>query len=339
MKIEQIKTISRFEEIRDTWNELLHSSDQNSVFLTHQWFYSWWRWLSEGKSLEIFLYRSDSGTPVGIAPLMRENDILAFMASGEVTDYCDFIIRSGKEREFFESLLDFFRVQYPGVQKILLMNIKQTSKTLYFLPHLAAKYDFTCTVTESEVAPVLTLPASYEDFLALLSRKNRHDLRRKLKRVEELEGVRTVKVLDAVGLQSSINSFIQLHRRSDASKEEFWRAQGMADFFQEIALQFSPQGWVELLLMLHNEASITRLRGRPYIVRCTTFPRPFQPRIASRQLSVKPRLKPPPQSETTLLTDSSTEGSLTPVYVPPDAPKALAARKRWVVTRSSLAGR
>lgn len=253
MKIEQIKTISMFEEIRDTWNELLYSSDQNSIFLTHQWFYSWWRWLSEGKPLEIFLYRSDSGSPLGIAPLMREDDVLAFMASREVTDYCDFIIRRGKEREFFESLLDFFRVQYPGVQKILLMNIKQTSKTLYFLPHLAAKYDFTCTVTESEVAPMLSLPASYEDFLALLSRKNRHDLRRKLRRMEELDGVNTVKVVDAVGLQSSINSFIQLHRRSNASKEEFWRAQSMADFFREIALQFSPQGWVELLLLLHNE--------------------------------------------------------------------------------------
>ena len=253
MKIEQIKTVSRFEELRNIWNELVYSSDQNSIFLTHQWFYSWWRWLSEGKSLEILLYRSDSGPPVGIAPLMRENDVLAFLASREVTDYCDFIVRSGKEREFFESLLDFIRAQYPGVQKILLINIKQTSKTLHLLSQLAAKYDFTCTVTESEVAPILSLPTSYEDFLALLSRKNRHDLRRKLRRLEELEGVRTVKVMDAAGLQNSIKSFIQLHRRSDASKEEFWGSQGMADFFREIALQFSPQGWVELLLLLHNE--------------------------------------------------------------------------------------
>jgi CelD/BcsL family acetyltransferase involved in cellulose biosynthesis len=253
MKIEQIKSIHRFEEIRNAWNELLYSCEQNSIFLTHQWFYSWWRWFSKGKSLEILLFRNSSGTPVGIAPLMRENDILSFMASREVTDYCDFIIGDGKEGEFFETLLDFFRSQYPGTHKIRLINFRQTSKTLLFLPQLAAKYDFSCTVSELEVAPALSLPASYEDFLAFLSRKNRHDLRRKLRRMEELEGVKTVKVVDAVGLQNSINSFIQLHRRSDTSKEEFWQAQGMADFFREIALQFSPQGWVELFLLVHNE--------------------------------------------------------------------------------------
>jgi CelD/BcsL family acetyltransferase involved in cellulose biosynthesis len=259
MKIEKIKSIHRFKEIRDTWNGLLYSCEHNSIFLTHQWFYSWWRWLSQGKSLEILLFRNRSGTPVGIAPLMSEKDILCFMASREVTDYCDFIIGDGKEEEFFEALLDFFRAQYPETHKISLINLKQTSKTLLFLPQLAAKYDFSCTVSESEVAPVLSLPASHEDFLAHMSRKNRHDLKRKLRRMEELEGTKMVRIVDAVGLQNSVSSFIQLHRRSDASKEEFWQAQGMADFFREIVIQFSPRGWVELFFLEHDENIIAAL--------------------------------------------------------------------------------
>jgi CelD/BcsL family acetyltransferase involved in cellulose biosynthesis len=253
MKIEQIRNFHRFEKIRETWNKVLFSSDQNCIFLTHQWFYSWWKWLSEGKSLEIICSWNDEGRPIGIAPLMKEKNSLAFIASQEVSDYCDFIVLRGKEEEFFQGLLDFIRNQYTEVEKIQLINIKQDSRSIPFMEKTAPKYDFACTASESEVTPVLSLPSSYEEFLSLMSRKSRHELRRKLRRMERLDQVRTVKFADARGLGVSIKRFIELHRHSDASKEEFWKLKGMGDFFQEVALQFSSQKWVELYFLMHEE--------------------------------------------------------------------------------------
>ena len=101
-KVERLTDFNRFQKIEDGWNELLSSSMQDCIFLTHQWFSSWWKCLSQGKFMEILLVKDQRGLLIGIAPLMRESDRLSFMASQEVTDYCDFIVRRGKEEEFYK---------------------------------------------------------------------------------------------------------------------------------------------------------------------------------------------------------------------------------------------
>jgi len=259
MRVKRISDFKSFQNLKTSWNKLLLSSEENFIFLTHEWFYSWWKCFSEGKSLEILLFKDEQGKLIGIAPLMAEENTLSFIASQEVTDYCDFIIVKGRAEEFYENLLAYLKIHYAGIKRIELMNIKYSSPSCRLLPQIAPKHNFSCSVFEIEVAPGVVLPSSYEDFLRHLSRKNRHELRRKLRRIDNLQGKKTVKVIDPKGLQTSIETFIDLHRKSTLSKQEFWEKKGMSDFFREIILRFSSKRWIELNFLLYEDKIMASL--------------------------------------------------------------------------------
>jgi len=239
MKVECIRDSESLEELKDTWNELLFSSEQNCIFLTHEWISSWWECFSE--------------------------DTLRFIASQEVSDYCDVIAHNERRAEFYENLLNYLKTNYPDVEKIELMNLKASSSTLSFLPRLAPEHGFSSSCTETEVAPLLALPSSYEDYMASLSKKNRHELRRKLRRMESLEGVKITKLTDTEELQSSLVTFIDLHKEGSPSKEKFWGKKGMPEFFQEIASRFSLQKWVELNILFYEDRVMAALLNFSYL--------------------------------------------------------------------------
>ncbi|MFP4082229.1 MAG: GNAT family N-acetyltransferase [Candidatus Aminicenantes bacterium] len=253
MEVEAVHDFRNFQKIGREWNGLLASSEENSVFLTHQWFCTWWKCFSEGKSLQVLLFKDGAGKLVATAPLMKEKNTLRFMASREVTDYCDFIVCKGMARELYGHLMDFLEDRYRHTEKIVLLNIKSRSSTLDFLPRLASKYNFSCSSYASEVAPLLELPSSYEEFLKLLARKNRHELRRKIRRINELDGVKMLRITGQKNLTEAVESFIRLHRKSSSSKQAFWEKKGVACFFRELLFQFSSKGWVEMNSLMYKE--------------------------------------------------------------------------------------
>ena len=264
MKVECIRDFESLEELKDLWNELLFSSEQNCIFFTHEWISSWWKCFSEDNSLEILIFKDEEGSLEGIAPLMIKNKILRFIASQEVSDYCDVITHKERRREFYENLLDYLKTTYSDVAKIELMNLKASSPTLSFLPSLAPELGYSSSYTETEVAPLLELPSSYEDYMKGLGKKNRHELRRKLKRIESLEGVKITKITDTRVLQSSLEIFVALHKEGSPSKAKFWGKKGMSDFFQEITSRFSLQKWVELNLLFYEERIMAALLNFSY---------------------------------------------------------------------------
>ena len=263
------------EELKDSWNKLLFSSEQDCIFLTHEWISSWWKCFSEDNSLEILIFRDEGESLAGIAPFMIKGGLdesspynkgktLCFIASQEVSDYCDVITHNERREEFHENLLSYFKKNYPDVEKIELMNIKSSSPTLSFLPRLAHEHGYSSSCNETEVAPLLELPSSYDDYMASLSKKNRHELQRKLRRMESLGGVKITRIADTKQLQSSLVKFIDLHKEGSPSKEKFWGKKGMSDFFQEIASRFSLQKWVELNLLFYEDSIMAGLLNFSY---------------------------------------------------------------------------
>lgn len=259
MKVERICDLENLEKRRDMWNGLLFSSEQNCIFFTHEWISSWWKYFSGESSLEILIFKDEKGNPVGICPFMIRDECLCFIASQEVSDYCDIITLNERRKEFYEYLLKFIRENYPGIKKIELMNIKHSSPTLKFLPRLAPKYKYSCSLTETEVTPLLELPSSYEDYMKSLNKKNRHEIRRKLRRLESLDGVTVKKVTDPQELESAIELFIALHKKSSPLKEKFWETKGMISFFREMTYRFFLQDWVELVFLYHEDEMMAAL--------------------------------------------------------------------------------
>lgn len=267
MKVERLINLEDLSKKNKEWNEFLFSSEQNQIFLTNEWFSSWWRCFSEDNSLEILIFKDENDSIIGIAPLMLKERSLHFIASSEVSDYCDFITTGEKRELFIKSLLAHLKKSYPGIDKIELMNIRHSSPTLTFLPQLASAFRLKYECVETGVAPYLYLPSNYESYLILLDRKNRHELRRKLRRIESLKGVRTLRITDSQEIQRYIGEFIGLHQKSSPLKENFWEKEGMSEFFHELTYRFSLKHWVEFSFLLYKDKIIAALLNFSYFNR------------------------------------------------------------------------
>ncbi len=259
MKVERIAEPNLFQQLGDKWNSLLDASGSHCVFLTHEWFRSWWECLSGKNNLEILLFKDKKDLLLGAAPMMTDGQNLRFMASHEVTDYCDFLYLPDYKEEFFRSLLDYFCANYPEKTKLEFINIRSSSATCDLILEMASEYGFSHSLRETEVAPVLSVPSTYKDYMSSLSRKNRHEIRRKLKRLERLERIRVKKITETRHLLHAVESFIALHKQSSPQKQAFWTTEGMPEFFKTIVHRFSKKGWVEMNVLFFERSLIAAL--------------------------------------------------------------------------------
>ena len=262
-----VKRVERFEDfirLEEDWNTYLFSSDQNSVFLTHQWLSTWWRHLSEDSELHVLIFRDQEERISGMAPLRIKEGELLFIASHEVTDYCDFVTQKAGREDFFRAFLESLKKDYSELTRCEFINIKETSSTLLHIPKLASDYGFTCSQVESEVAPVLDLPSSYDAYISGLERKNRHELRRKMRKIKSLGGLEIRKSTESKELIAAVDSFIDLHKASSLEKKKFWKRDGMDDFFREIVYRFALQGWAELNCLLLKDSLVAALLNFTY---------------------------------------------------------------------------
>ncbi len=260
MRIEKIRTLERLEEVRDEWNALVESSSRKCVFLTNEWFCAWFDSFGESYQLCVLLFRDQKNQLFAAAPLYKTEGRVQFIASQEVTDYCDFIIDRGREEDFFRIFLKYWQKEFEEKNYLHLINIREESPTLSILPRMADESGLKHSVFETEVAMGLNLPLTYEGYIESLDRKSRHELRRKKRKIESQKGFKYKIVNDPDGVRINIDIFIELHKKSSLSKREFWLKKGMEKFFQTITTLFSVNGWIEFtVLQFQNDLAAVLL--------------------------------------------------------------------------------
>ena len=259
MKIERIETYQRFIELREGWNTLLARSGQKNPFLSHQWFDAWWQSFGHGGEMEILFFSDESGNPVGFAPLMICGGVLCFLANREVTDYCDFLSDTRYRKGFYRGLGHYFQMNRAHWSRMEFISIPESSLTLLEVPHWAAENGFVCEVKESEAVPVLKLPCTYDEYIHSLGRKNRHELRRKIRRLESLGNIRYDEVTESRKAGPAMEEFVSLHKESGPEKENFWKKPGMPGFFANLSRIFFKENRAELHMLYMEKKLIAAL--------------------------------------------------------------------------------
>src|SRR5262245_6622158 len=70
LAVDVVDDVSRFNELREEWIDLLRSSSANNPFLTWEWLNSWWTHLGARCRLQILTARRGDRRLVGVAPLI-----------------------------------------------------------------------------------------------------------------------------------------------------------------------------------------------------------------------------------------------------------------------------
>lgn len=226
----QFQVHSEFESFDPSeWNALMEQGISDVPFLRHEYLSGWWQTRGGGEwsQAELLLISArEDGRLVGIAPLfLAEYDgrpVLLLVGSIEISDYLDLIVRADDLPRFLSGLLDFLADFRPEAWRGFdWYNLPEGSPTLPALQAESAKRGWNYNEDIYHPTPTVVLPGNFEAYLATVDKKQRHEIRRKMRRAEESgRSVRWYIVRDEATLEAEIDAFLML-MEMDENKAKF----------------------------------------------------------------------------------------------------------------------
>jgi len=287
----KIRELDNFEEMKDSWDILLEKSRVNTnIFLTWEWLSTWWKHFGKGRKLLILLVE-DEQKVLAVAPLMlSEYKLLLIGKTQEVefigapdSDYHDFIVID-KEAECLKLILAYLRSNIPHWNWIELKEVKETTGTMDAFQYLAPKLLGGLKIEERtcSICPYITLPNSFESLMNSLKTNIRHDLNRKMRKINRKYDVKLKKYGEAgFTVDAGMRTFVLLHQKKWTS-EGFPGAfgegkRGFLNFHLDIAQSFAAKGWLGLYLLMANNEPIAAEYTFKYNRRMHCYLKGFDP--------------------------------------------------------------
>jgi CelD/BcsL family acetyltransferase involved in cellulose biosynthesis len=284
MRLEWYRDVSGFDALRAEWDELLQRSATDVPFLTWGWQRAWWNAfgapLQGGKDLRLLAMWDDSEHLMGVVPLFIQETSLdpdaplpdisvenpLVVANGqvhrtvhlvggtEVSDYLDIIVPAESHQEVTTAFLDALAGD-EAWQILDLRSLPSASPTVSAITELARARGWDVQQAREDLCPVLELPGTWEGYLTTkLNKKQRHELRRKIRRAERGARVDWYWV-GADNLEQGMDVFIQLHKASALDKDAFMDER-MEGFFRAVARFALEKDWLRLSVLRFNGQAV-----------------------------------------------------------------------------------
>ena len=264
MRVEVFTAASAFHDLRAEWRQVLSQLPFQSVFFTPQWQETWWRHFGATRQLHLLTVRSSDGTLQGLAPLMSSNSAetpprLELIGDLELCDYLDVLMVPAQQQEVGRALVEHL-VTYGGEElELCLQNLSQHSPTPAVFYDRLVHNGLTVEVEQIETCPTAVLVADWEAYLATLRSKDRHELRRKLRRAEAAVRLEYRSTSVAAQLDEDVDTFVALHRLSQQDAKQGFMTPEKEAFLRDMVHQLWPHGWLELAFLCADGAPIAAL--------------------------------------------------------------------------------
>ena len=231
------------------WEELHGRGPGTSPFLSPRFLLPWHRAFGAGCDVRVARWAPDGGPDEGLLFLCRcGEEGWTFLGGEKVADYLDALVAPVHAGAFWREFLER-GLSTLGGGPLVLPGLVEGTPALSILPPICRERGLACSVEEMDRAPFVSLPGSFEEYFERLGGKERHELRRKMRRAGELLPGLAFRVTRTPGeLANDLPSFVELHRKSHPGKEAFMD-EAMAAFFREVAEGFLVSGRLRLAFL------------------------------------------------------------------------------------------
>ena len=234
IRVHKISDLDDFRELKSDWDPLLSRSGADTIYLTFDWMYSWWKYFGSDKNLRILVV-SEDGRLIAIAPfythksrmfgVLPSRSLSIIGSYGVSSEYLDIIVERAEEERACQAVseylisrmgrdwdvLDFRRVPDDSTLQRLLVNRRNELGLSAIISR-----EFECA--HIELAP------TWEDQLKSVSKRFRKEIRKKRRLLSEQGDVAFRVCKDESDIESGFNELIRLHKKR-------WRSAGRPGSF------------------------------------------------------------------------------------------------------------
>ena len=214
------------------WDNLIQLSNTASFFQQRQWLQIW----VENFPVEyeiVGVYEKEK--LIGIIPVCFDGEKVSLLGTApvlgkeQVCDFGDIICLQGYEKVVWINGIEYLSKKYPG--KTLSLNfIKENSPSFLILNTIHN------TATAIATSPYINLPKSWEGYLEMLEKKDRHELKRKLRRLETAK----YRMYQADSTDENQKHFISLMKQSAPEKDKFMTSP-MEKYFMDLMTRINKE--------------------------------------------------------------------------------------------------
>jgi CelD/BcsL family acetyltransferase involved in cellulose biosynthesis len=232
---------------REAWRDLVDQDPYGSFFHTPRYLELWHREL--GTSVRPRVHGAyDGDRLVGVLPVGRELEgsptgpleVLRFLGGSDVTDYLGPVAlpehREAVARAYVQKLVDdadWDELVAGGlVREAGWAELFATAATDAGLEVLE--------VEDEEVCPRVSLDGGFGGYLDRLGGKQRHELKRKARKLSRDAGEIELVEVPEDGLDEALDTFLRMAADTGDEKARFFTSEDMRDFFRALVGEFAP---------------------------------------------------------------------------------------------------
>lgn len=233
------------------WPMLLRRDPNRQVFAYPGWNRAWWEEFKAGKDL-LLLTMTRAEETTAIVPLYRKTDggrkVLRFIGGIDLTDYLGPICALEDRGDVADTLVTWLQTTDVEWDEFDAHNMPVPLGFAEFLVERADAAGFNFKIEQEETAAVLPLPDDWDAYLEGLRSKDRHELRRKQRRLERDHPDAAVRTSTEETIDADFKTFVDMHRGAEGHKGHFMRPE-ISTFFDRLVREFLPKGWLRLELL------------------------------------------------------------------------------------------
>lgn len=232
-------------ELNTIWDDIVKKDGREIPFFTFSWHKTVSELIHPTWKPYIFVEKDASV----IVPLAIDGTTVRFGGGEEIADYLDAIGPKEHQKTVWGTVLSL--LSSTGIPVLHLRNIPEESETHQFFLETDPS-----ALSKEDTTPILSLPATVEEYHAALARKDRHELKRKMKKFENEHPD-----LIITDNETDITSLLTLMRKHEV-KNTFLTPQ-MTALFTVLPTLFAP-GFRQFRLMEHNTCIATTITFRTH---------------------------------------------------------------------------
>ena len=256
--VDLIESLDGLVRLAPQWNELLHASEADCPFLTHEWLETWWKHFGGSRKLQLLAVR-DNDELIALAPLFLAPgpagmfSRLELLGTGHAgSDYLDLIVRRGREREGLHALADAMKASKRALRLTHLPSASVASR----LADSLAEDGWTLRIAQGGVCPVVHLAGhSWDSYLGSLGASHRANFRRRYKALTQRFDLRFDVVTDEAARHEALTALMDFHSQRFGKSSTAFVTPALREFHHEATARALADGWLRMYVL--------RLAGTP----------------------------------------------------------------------------